>query len=691
MRTRIVRDNGVCQIEADGKILDGLAFKSFRPTANNVGDFYKAGVRIFHVYCSSRLSALKVPYSAFGETWFGPQDYRFENLDRQIEFFRENAPEAHVFINVHLDSREWWRKLHGDAPDSFTHLSQIAGDEAWRQDTADYLQALICHTEEKYDDYVIGYFLLGGTTTEWFSDRDYEAAHPIKTAAYRKWLGDPAAEIPEQDVLEKDEKQIFLDPVKDGSLIRYRRFHHGLISGTVLYFAEKAQEVLRHKKIVGVFFGYILELLGARMWNAGHLDFDRVYRSPDIDLFATPSSYQFRAFDQPSAAMLLSDTLELHGKMYFNSFDHTTFKVPSLPSDPRRLCAGEPGIPEALRLLAQMRAKGEALRTRHQTIEAMRREFMGSIARRTALWWFDMLEGWFFDDALMNEVRHECELYRRCRALSRASVSQVAVFVDGESLYNVNKTSAVNTPLICSQRGGLMKMGAPFDIYSMADLTEVDPAPYRLVIFTDAFRLTDAQREFIRNRLKKDGRSLLFIKACDLVREDGLSVRQMQDMLEMHLAETGDEETAISAWGTQYGHSKPSFPCWTVADESAEVLGRYAVGRGPALARIRKNGYTVYYSALGNLSDAVLRNIAEDAGVFLYTRNGEAVFVNESFTGVYNTLSEKTPVFMRRAGVYREIFTDTLYRTEDGVILLPTGEHPAQMLIEINRPETSDQ
>ncbi len=290
MQTKIVRKNGVYQIEADGRILEGLAFKSFRPTDNNVGDFYKAGVRIFHVYCSSRLSALNIPYSAFGETWFGPQDYRFENLDRQIEFFKRNAPEAHVFINVHLDNREWWRKQHNNAPDSFTHLSQVAGDEAWRQDTADYLQALIRHTEEKYDDYVIGYFLLGGSTTEWFSKDDYEAAHPIKTAAYRKWLGDPDAGIPGTDVLEKSEKQIFLDPEADRELITYRRFHNELVAGTVLFFAAKAQEVLRHKKIVGVFFGYILELLGARMWNAGHMDFDRVYRSPDIDLFATPSS-----------------------------------------------------------------------------------------------------------------------------------------------------------------------------------------------------------------------------------------------------------------------------------------------------------------------------------------------------------------------------------------------------------------
>ena len=88
MKTEIKEQNGVRYIAVDGKCIDTLAFKSFRPTENNVSDFYQAGVRIFHVYCSGLNTALKVPYSLYGESWVGDHDYRFENVDRQIDFFK---------------------------------------------------------------------------------------------------------------------------------------------------------------------------------------------------------------------------------------------------------------------------------------------------------------------------------------------------------------------------------------------------------------------------------------------------------------------------------------------------------------------------------------------------------------------------------------------------------------------------
>ena len=107
MQTEIIQKNGVNHIAVDGKIIDTVAFKSFRATPNNVGDFYRAGVRIFHVYCSGLPSGLKMPYSLYGETWFGIGDYRFENFDRQMQMLLSCAPDAYFFINLHVDVRPW--------------------------------------------------------------------------------------------------------------------------------------------------------------------------------------------------------------------------------------------------------------------------------------------------------------------------------------------------------------------------------------------------------------------------------------------------------------------------------------------------------------------------------------------------------------------------------------------------------
>ncbi len=677
MRTSILDKNGVKYVAIDGKVIDTLSFKSFRPTSNNVGDFYKAGIRIFHVYCSGLMSALKVPYSQFGETWFGDKNYNFENLDKQIEFFKKNAPDAYVFINVHLDVRAWWLEENPGNANSFTHLSQIAGNEKWKQDTADYLKALIAHVEEKYDDFVLGYFLLGGHTTEWFSDYDYEETHPVKLDAYRRYTGDENIIIPTKEELEKPEDQIFLDPQKDKAIIEYRKFHNELIADLVIYYAHSAQEVLQHKKVVGLFFGYIMELLDARIWNAGHLAGDKVYRCEDIDLIATPSSYQFREYDDASAYMLLSDSIELNGMMYFDSFDHMTFKVPDLATEERRIC-GDNEVMTAMAELSKMRK--DLLTTRKKTIDGMRREFLQRYSKRTGMWWFDMLEGWFYDDGLMDEIGEIVKKSNRLMGKERRSNSEVAVFVSCESLYYVNKCSKINTELICNQRDALARMGAPYDLYSLNDIDRINADQYKVMIFLDAYYMTDEQREYINSKIKKDNRTLVFVSGCDCISDSGFSKENMEKMCGFKLEQLEKDEKSINACDSIYGYSEAKTPTWYI-NEDIVPLGRYSVSRKCGLAKKEFDGYTSYFSGVGNISASVFRYILKNAGVFIYAENDTAVYVNSGAIGVYNTRNEFTEINVPYDGEFVEIFSGKKYKSINGKVTLPTGTDPAQMLL----------
>lgn len=661
-------------LEIDGKIVDSLSMKSFRPTKNNISDFYKAGVRIFHAYISGLASALGIPYSMYGETWFCDKNYCFDNLDRQLEFFKETAPEAYVFINVHLDTRQWYLEENPDTVNSFTHLSQVAANEKWRKDTADYLKALIKHVEEKYDDRVCGYFLLGGQTTEWFSEFDFEEAHPVKTVAFRKYLNDDTAEIPSKEQLEKPGNQIFLDPEKDKNVIAYRKFHNELITDTVLYFAAAAQEELNHKKVVGCFFGYILELSGERLWNVGHLDMDRIYRCPDFDLLATPSSYLFRAYDNTGACMLLSDTLELNGKMYFNSFDHLTHVVPNLENHPKRLSTDEGP-------LGMFNYRKDRLNNLHETLSAIYREFMIRATKRTGLWWFDMFEGWFYDDKLMEDIGKLVDNSKRLIDIPKKSNSEVAVFVSSESLYYANKCSKINSELIVRQRGALARMGCPHDLFSLNDIDRIDPKAYKLYIFLDAYYLTDSQRTYINEKIKDGNRTLLFVNACDYINDEGVSKENFEAMLGMKIDKLEKDEVTICAYDTKYGFTAPKSPTWYVSDDCAETLGSYGISNKCGLARKKFDNYTMYFSGVGNLSHEVLRNIAKDSGVHIYAENGIAVYTNTAFIGVYNTTSQFTEVNLGFDGEFEEFFTGKFYKTQNGKVSLPTGECPAQMLI----------
>ena len=62
-----------------------------------------------------------------------------------------------------------------------------------------YIRAFIQYAESKYGDKIIGYWLLGGNTTEWFSRLDNEESHPVKLDAFRKYMGDEKIEIPSEE------------------------------------------------------------------------------------------------------------------------------------------------------------------------------------------------------------------------------------------------------------------------------------------------------------------------------------------------------------------------------------------------------------------------------------------------------------------------------------------------------------
>lgn len=679
MKSELIRENGKLAISVDGKILHDLSFKSFRPTKNNVSDFYKAGIRLFNVYCSGCMSALNVPYSLYGETWFGEGKYNFDSLDKQFEMFLENAPEDSYFmLNIHLDSRDWWHEENPGRSRSFTHLSQIAADEKWRRDTADYLKACIKHCEEKFGDKIVAYYLLGGHTTEWFSDKDYEESHPIKLDAFRKYMDDESIDIPQKDVLEKPATQLFLDSKEDKTVISYRKFHNELIVDTVLYYAKAAQEVLNHNKLVGVFFGYILELRGPRLWNAGHIEYDKLYNSPDIDLLATPSSYQFRSYDAPSACMLLSDTLDLHNKLYFVSFDHMNYNVRKLKDHPRRISGGE-DAEKAITSLAIYR--NDILEDAKQTIDAMQREFMQRTYRRVAMWWFDMLEGWYYDDELMAGIKSVIDVSKSVMDKECTSNSEVAVIVSSDSMYYVNKCSRANDFFISDQRLGLALMGTPYDIYSTTDLTKIDASKYKMFFFLNAFSLTEENRNYINNVLKKDGRTIVFAGPCDYVGEDGFSKERMENMLGMKLQQLEEPENAVSYGDVKYGNEKAFDETFAVVDENAQTVASFVQSGKTGVAAKHEKDYTVYYSAVGNLHASILHDIAKDAGVHIYTKQGVATFINSSFYGIYNTKDEETVITLKEDGEYKEIFSGKVYKTDDKKITLPTGTQPAQMLI----------
>ena len=660
MKSQIVRDNGILKVDIDGKKYLPLSFKSFRPNPQNVSEFYNAGVRLFSVLSSGIINALGVPYSLYGESWVGENQYDFTAIDRQMDMFIENAPDAYFAPMFQVDTRDWYLATH-DVPNSFTHLSQIACDEQWKKASADYIKAAITHCEEKYGDRIYGYFLLGGMTTEWFSARDYEESHPIKEAGYRKWRNDENAKLPAKDLLDA-EGEAFLSS-DESEVYLARKFHNETIADLILYFCHEAQSVIKHNKLLGLYYGYLFELGGVRLFNDGSLGYEKVFLSPDIDMISSPSAYGYRKPQDPSAFMLTQSTLDAHNKLYFLEFDHRTHLAPSVVNEPSY---GEQKNQTMLKIPgSDAKSKDET-----ETLNIMYRDFVLCNANMTALWWFDMFDGWFRSDGMMSAVKNMLEISDDLGENETERVSEIAVFAEGESLYRVRKKSNIATVCLANIRRTLAECGASYDIYSISDIFLPKMQKYKLYIFVDQYDMPDEVKKHISENIKKQGKTVLWLYAPDFANKGNLSIDNISKTIGFKVKSSKTPYGKMVLNGETFSFPIPA-PYFAVDDDSTTVLSRFEDG-SVAAAYKTIDGVTSVYVATCNLPSELLRTIAKLANVFVYSEDNKVyVYPNSQVVGVYNATENDALIHLPNDGEYVNLIDKTRYICKNGVLKLP--------------------
>ena len=662
MKCQIVKHNGILAIQINDTVYAPVSFKTFRPTDRNISDFYRAGMRLFNIMPVGIKSSIGIPYSLYGESWVGEETYDFDVIDKQIDFFIARAPKAYFSLMISLDTREWWLNRYVGYPNSFEKLAQMEADPYWRELAAKYMQAVMCHVEEKYEGRFYGYFLMAGSTTEWLSENSWEEPVPIVSEAYKEWMHDRTIDVPDRIRRESAEDVIFLEQAEGQNIVNYRRFEHWQRSDTIFYFAKKAQEILKHTKLLGIYYGYILELHGSRLYNTGHIGYEEVFMSDDINIFVSPISYDFRSQDTGSHQMLTNATLAMHNKLYFLEHDQTTCIVPDFFEG------------------AQF-AHPDKAKTVEADINLLRRDFMLALANNCAIWWFDMWSGWFYDRALMEEIGNMISVYNRMLQKGYEPVSEVAVVIDPESLYYVNKNSGLNDMLFCRQREGLSLMGAPYDIYSSCDIPRIDISKYKLFIFADQFKKNEAVDCFVSDA-KKSGKTLLFIYAYDVMDAvyDPLS---MCTALGMRLIKNPVKEESIVLEDGCVSDCGMLKPCFAVEDNTAAVLGRYQNSGKTAIGYKKQGDAVTVFSGLGNLNARALKKILALAGVHTYISDERAiVYINSNIMGIYHCREEDAVIALQEDAIYTDVFNNNKkYNSKNKTLLVPYQNIRAKLLI----------
>lgn len=560
-----------------------FSYRSFWPEFGAMRQFKDAGVDTVCIFAANTDNSLGLPYCKYAPVWRWFGKYDFASLDKQYDDVLAVNTNAQFICMVDLNTPVWLQRQlslqgHSAECESFTMLSCACANPAWRKATAEYLAAVVSHLEARYGDRVKAYLLACGQTDEWM-DYSRGVAGRAKAQAWKTWRTGKGMEDAPVPALERIDRAGFegllRDPAAERDVIDYAQFTGDVVADTVLGFAAKTRSLIPRGRQIGMFFGYILELTHSRMVWAGHLEYERLYASPDIDFFISPGTYGDRPMGGGSGFMVPNGTRVLNGKGFLHEIDHRT---------PTYNCA----LDEYVSIGWMVPWKDQA-----ETDAGLKREFALAIINQTSLWCFDMWGGVFKTPETMKIVAQSKRLWDAYAALPLKSRAEVALVVDPQSARLVNDQNPLVAQIYQATRNKLNRLGAPFEVFSFNDLPRADLSQYKLLVFPGLFEVTPEKAEILRKHVFNKNRTAFFVYAPGI--SDGKSL---------------DTARVKELTGTAF--------------------------KAPGVTAVARDGWqAVYASGYDAVTPQALREAAVAAGVTIYCEDAVPVYANERLVAVH--------------------------------------------------------
>ena len=591
-----------------------FSYRSFWPEFGAMAQFRDAGVDTVCIFAANTDNSLGQPYCKYPPVWRWFGKYDFESLNKQYDDVLAVNSNAQFICMVDLNTPVWLQRQlslqgHSAECESFTMLSCACANPAWRKATADYLEAVIKHMEARYGDRVKAYLLACGQTDEWM-DYSRGMAGRAKTQAWQTWQkrhGQTEVPVPAYDRLDRAMFENNLrDPARERDVIDYARFTGDTVADTVLDFVARTRALIPRHRQIGMFFGYIMELTHGRLVWAGHLEYERLYASPDIDFFISPGTYGDRPMGGGSGFMVPNGTRVLNGKGFLHEIDHRT---------PTYNVELDPYVSIGWMVPWKDQAETDA---------GLKREFSLAIVNHASLWCFDMWGGVFKTPETMRVVARAKKVWDAYAALPLKGRAEVVLVADPQSARLVNDRSPLVGKIYQGTRNTLNRLGAPFEVYSFNDLPRADLSAVKLLVFPGTFELTAEKRAVLDRHVLKGGRTAVFVYAPGL--SDG---------------KTLDPARVQALTGTPF--------------------------KTPGVTEAGRGGWTaVYADAYEALTPQVLRRLAVRAGVTIYCDDAVPVYANERLVAIHMAKGgERTITLPKPCREVRELYTGRVIPVAD--------------------------
>ena len=476
---KIVNKNGNPAICIGNENIPACAYITYFDERNDYDLFSKNGFNLFSVSVSLASQPINT-LSGFMPYQKGVFDIKdnpdFLCVENALKRIIDACPDAYIFPRVYVCMPQWWIDENPTETIDVPHGKKRESlySEKFRIDASNMLNMLITHLENsKYAKHILGYQISGGNTQEWFH-LDLNGSYSENTLPFfNKYLKnkypdiEPLNNLPDIDKIKDNEF------IEDKMLVEYLTFASEEVANTICYLCDAAKETLNYKKIIGVFYGYSLEVCNP-LWGTHALK--KILNSKNIDFISSPNSYtKGRALGVDWADMIPVDSLKLHNKMCFMECDIRTFLTMS-PDESR---------PGSDPLHYYTHKVWEGPETEQLSVYAIRKSLARQLTHKHGLWWFDMFGHWYSSDKMMAEMKMSLELYDETSKNNKIEFeTEVAVFIDEESFSKMgNKHPAYDSAYHLKVNLGYA--GVPYKVYLISDFDKIDwkNSSFKSVIF----------------------------------------------------------------------------------------------------------------------------------------------------------------------------------------------------------------
>jgi hypothetical protein len=609
------------------------------------------------------------------------------------------SPQAYVIAQIPVDSfllrsMKKWVKMYPDEvvrDATGNHLIEVHGrkmavpswgSDIWRNEIKKLVFALVKHVRQQpYASRVIGFMPIAGLGAEWM----YYGAHnhlyvdysrPFRDE-FRRWLkrrygtirelnarwqsdykGFNQIALPTPRERDYDDKFTFVDPVKRQRLIHFRRFFSELTAGIIDELGSVVKRASDGRSLCGTYYGYIT-YTALNTWSEnGHFGLEKLLNSPNVDFLVSLVRYDSRYVGGESGSMTPVNSYMLHGKAAVVQSDLRTHR----------------NVSRTYMATANL----------HESAAVVKRELAWALVSGAVFEFGYYGKGWIASDPrLMELIGRYQELERNYadeREVFGQSGGQIALIVDDRSVnYTLQKSAYFrlgNRELLRQ----LAHTGTGFDIYLLSDLPQIADR-YRCFIFANTYLLKPQQRDFIKQRLQKEGRTLVWLHTPGITdgyrwlperigKLIGIELQARQEAIKPDTKITAVSKYLSPGTAAFVKRRSKALVGPRLIPLEGEVLARTIADDVPAIVRRNHPDWTSVYSWVPNLSAPMLQDIAAEAGLTIINQETrDSTYASGKMIALHTDQGGRRRLTIPDANAVRltELFSRREYSIRSGV------------------------